>query len=29
LVIHLVTAAIGAEKFYTLINNKARYETME
>ena len=27
-VIHLVTAAIGAEDFYTLENNKARYETV-
>jgi len=26
-VIHLVTAADGAEKFYTLENNKARYES--
>ncbi len=25
-VIHMVTAALGAEKFYTLANNKARYE---
>ncbi len=29
LVIHLVTAAIGAEKYYTLENNEARYETAE
>lgn len=28
-VIHLVTAAEGAEKFYTLENNKARRETLE
>ncbi len=28
-VIHLVTAANGAEKFYTLGNNKARRETLE
>ena len=28
-VIHLVTAAKGAEKFYTLENNKARRENME
>jgi len=28
-VIHLVTAAEGAEEFYTLSNNKARYETPE
>ncbi len=28
-VIHLVTAAIGAEKFYTLRNNSARSETLE
>ncbi len=28
-VIHLVTAANGAEKFYTLANNKARHETLE
>ncbi len=27
--IHLVTAAIGAEKFYTCENNKARRETLE
>jgi len=25
-VIHLVTAADGAEKYYTLANNQARYE---
>jgi nicotinamide riboside kinase len=29
LVIHLVTAADGAEKFYTLSNNTARTETIE
>ena len=29
LIIHLVTAAIGAEKYYTLENNEARYETAE
>lgn len=29
LVIHLVTAAIGAEEFYTLENNQARIETPE
>lgn len=29
LVIHLVTAADGAEKFYTLSNNSARTETIE
>ena len=28
-VFHLVTAATGAEQFYTLANNKARYETVE
>lgn len=28
-VIHLVTAAIGAEKYYTTINNNARTETKE
>ena len=28
-VFHLVTAANGAEKFYTLSNNEARVETME
>jgi CYTH domain-containing protein/thymidylate kinase len=28
-VIHMVTAADGAEEFYTLANNKARYETPE
>ena len=28
-VFHLVTAALGAEKFYTLENNKARYESPE
>jgi hypothetical protein len=28
-VFHLVTAAIGAEKFYTLANNTARSETPE
>ncbi len=28
-VFHLVTAANGAEKFYTLENNQARYETVE
>ena len=28
-VFHLVTAAKGAEKFYTLENNAARYETVE
>jgi hypothetical protein len=28
-VVHLVTAAIGAEKFYTLANNLARSETVE
>ena len=28
-VIHLVTAALGAEQFYTLANNKARRETPE
>lgn len=28
-VFHLVTAALGAEKFYTLSNNKARTETIE
>lgn len=28
-VFHLVTAAKGAEKFYTLANNNARYETIE
>ena len=28
-VFHLVTAAIGAEKFYTLQNNKARFESPE
>lgn len=28
-VIHLVTAAIGAEKFYTTSNNIARYEDLE
>ena len=28
-VFHLVTAAKGAEKFYTLSNNGARYETVE
>lgn len=25
-VIHMVTAADGAEKYYTLANNEARYE---
>lgn len=29
LIIHLVTAAIGAEKFYSLENNEARYENFE
>ena len=29
LVIHLKTAAIGAEKFYTLKNNKARNENKQ
>ena len=29
LIVHLVTAAVGAEKFYTLENNEARYETAE
>jgi hypothetical protein len=29
LVLHLVTAADGAEKFYTLENNEARTETPE
>jgi len=28
-VFHLVTAALGAEKFYSLQNNKARYESLE
>lgn len=28
-IIHLVTAAVGAEKFYTLENNAARTETIE
>jgi hypothetical protein len=28
-VVHLVTAAIGAEKFYTLANNAARSESVE
>ena len=28
-IIHLRTAALGAEKFYTLINNSARKETIE
>lgn len=28
-VIHLTTAAIGAEKYYSLTNNKARRETLE
>jgi CYTH domain-containing protein/predicted ATPase len=28
-VIHLTTAAVGAEKFYTIANNKARRETLE
>lgn len=28
-VVHLVTAAIGAEAFYTITNNKARSETLE
>ena len=28
-VFHLVTAAKGAEEFYTLANNEARYETVE
>jgi hypothetical protein len=28
-VIHLVTAAIGAEKYYTTENNAARTETKE
>lgn len=28
-VIHLVTAAQGAEEFYTNSNNEARYEGME
>lgn len=28
-VFHLVTTAIGAEDYYTLENNKARYETLE
>ena len=28
-VFHLVTAAKGAEEFYTMENNKARYETVE
>ena len=28
-VVHLVTAANGAEKFYTGDNNQARYETVE
>ena len=27
--IHLVTAAIGAEAFYTTGNNEARHETLE
>jgi len=29
MVLHLVTAADGAEKFYTLENNQARSETPE
>ncbi len=29
MVLHLVTAADGAEKFYTTENNQARYETAE
>lgn len=29
MVIHLVTAAIGAEEFYTLENNAARFESIE
>ena len=28
-VFHLITAALGAEEFYTLTNNKARSETLE
>ena len=28
-VVHLVTAADGAEQFYTSANNEARYETVE
>jgi len=28
-ILHLMTAAEGAEKFYTLENNKARFETLE
>lgn len=29
LVVHLVTAAIGAEKHYTLENNEARWENLD
>ena len=29
LVVHLVTAAIGAEKYYTLENNQARWENLD
>ncbi len=29
MVVHMVTAADGAEKFYTLSNNKARSESIE
>lgn len=28
-VLHLVTAAQGAEKFYTGVNNEARYESLD
>ena len=28
-IIHLVTTAIGAEKYYTSENNAARYETLD
>lgn len=28
-VLHLVTAARGAEEFYTGVNNEARYESIE
>jgi hypothetical protein len=28
-IIHMVTAAEGAEKFYASLNNEARYESIE
>ena len=29
MIVHLVTAAIGAEEYYTLENNEARYEGVD